>query len=192
VHDTMVGHVELGEVAALLLRKPLSPHLQADRASLGPQLTHVANEVVGAVGLPSNNAQGLRHHETVLQERGRGEATEHLGPADGMPGGCPQTGTDTTMWHAGRSPSNQQACHRSNTDKKTSLELQVLVQPQCTTQVQSCVCDASGKESKGPESSLHRAGRRKWDGEVADVDVGSMAGCDLTRWGSRNGNTGKS
>lgn len=48
------------------------PHLPANwgitRDSL---LTHIADEVVGTVGLPSNHSQGLRHHETALQEGGK-------------------------------------------------------------------------------------------------------------------------
>ena len=39
-----------------------------------PGLTNVADEVVGAVGLPSDDAQGLGHHEAVLW-RGGGLST---------------------------------------------------------------------------------------------------------------------
>lgn len=45
-------------------------------APLGTTLTNVADEVVGAVGLPSNHPQGLGHHETVLQEGVRAGAEQ--------------------------------------------------------------------------------------------------------------------
>lgn len=54
------------------------------------RLTHIANKVVGTVGLPSDNTQGLGHHETVLQER-RGKATEHTGLATARKRTVPST-----------------------------------------------------------------------------------------------------
>lgn len=42
----------------------------ADPTGRQAQLTNTADEVVGAVGLPANDAQGLGHHEALLWREG--------------------------------------------------------------------------------------------------------------------------
>lgn len=71
---------------------PMNPSMQT-------RLTNVANKVVGTVGLPSNNTQGLGHHETVLQET-RGKATEHIGPATALRRECSYTVLHTAAQHS--------------------------------------------------------------------------------------------
>ena len=55
--------------------------------SLQTPLTHVADEVAGTVGLPSNHAQGLGHHEAVLRGgRQAGPLSEGLPAPPAAPG----------------------------------------------------------------------------------------------------------
>lgn len=81
-----------------------NPLLQGERPPprtqrMQARLTNVANKVVGTVGLPSNNTQGLRHHETVLQET-RGKATEHTGPGAALRRECSHTVLHTAAHHS--------------------------------------------------------------------------------------------
>lgn len=71
------GQHRLGRVVDLSQKHAAStPDTQGQANTLtmfqlpaGPALTHIAYEVVSAVGLPSDHSQGLRHHEAALQGR---------------------------------------------------------------------------------------------------------------------------
>lgn len=75
------GHTACQVGGAARETTPLPP------TSLQTPLTHVADEVAGTVGLPSDHAQGLGHHEAVLRGgRQAGSLSEGLPAPPAAPG----------------------------------------------------------------------------------------------------------